>query len=76
MAIVITLDQMLLKRGMTLSELALRIDITLANLSILKTGKAKAIRFSTLEAICRELDCQPGDLLGHDPLAADPSPRV
>jgi putative transcriptional regulator len=71
MAIVITLDRMLLKRGMTLSELALRIDITLANLSILKTGKAKAIRFSTLDAICRELDCQPADLLGHDPTAAD-----
>lgn len=69
MAIVITLDQMLLKRGMTLSELAVRIDLTLANLSILKTGKAKAIRFSTLSAICRELDCQPGDLLGHDPSA-------
>lgn len=67
MAIVITLDRMLLKRGMTLSELALRIDITLANLSILKTGKAKAIRFSTLDAICRELHCQPADLLGHDP---------
>jgi putative transcriptional regulator len=48
---------------MTLTELAERVDITLANLSILKTGKAKAIRFSTLEAICRELDCQPGDLL-------------
>jgi putative transcriptional regulator len=67
MAVVITLDQMLLKRGMTLSELAARVDITLANLSILKTGKAKAIRFSTLDAICRELQCQPGDLLAHDP---------
>ncbi|WP_421567311.1 helix-turn-helix domain-containing protein [Stenotrophomonas sp. PD6] len=67
MAVVITLDQMLLKRGMTLSELATRVDITLANLSILKTGKAKAIRFSTLDAICRELKCQPGDLLAHDP---------
>ncbi|MEK0265624.1 helix-turn-helix transcriptional regulator [Stenotrophomonas sp. TWI819] len=74
MAIVITLDRMLIKRGMTLSELALRIDITLANLSILKTGKAKAIRFSTLEAICRELQCQPGDLLGHDPKAGDLPP--
>ncbi|MEG2805014.1 helix-turn-helix transcriptional regulator [Stenotrophomonas sp.] len=72
MAVVITLDQMLLKRGMTLSELAARIDITLANLSILKTGKARAIRFSTLDAICRELDCQPGDLLGHDPAAPHP----
>jgi len=69
MAIVITLDRMLQQRGMTLSELAGRIDITLANLSILKTGKARAIRFSTLDAICRELRCTPGDLLGHDPAA-------
>lgn len=69
MAIVITLDRMLLQRGMTLSELAGRIDITLANLSILKTGKARAIRFSTLDAICRELRCTPGDLLGHEPAA-------
>jgi len=75
MAIVITLDRMLLKRGMTLSELALRIDITLANLSILKTGKARAIRFSTLDAICRELHCQPADLLGHDPTGPD-EPRA
>ncbi len=67
MAVVITLDQMLAKRGMTLSELSSRVDITLANLSILKTGKAKAIRFSTLDAICRELQCQPGDLMMHDP---------
>jgi len=67
MAIVITLDRMLQERGMTLSELAGRIDITLANLSILKTGKARAIRFSTLDAICRELHCAPGDLLGRDP---------
>lgn len=66
MAVVITLDQMLAKRGMTLSELSARVDITLANLSILKTGKAKAIRFSTLDAICRELQCQPGDLMTHD----------
>ncbi|RRU14284.1 helix-turn-helix transcriptional regulator [Stenotrophomonas sp. 278] len=66
MAVVITLDQMLAKRGMTLSELSVRVDITLANLSILKTGKAKAIRFSTLDAICRELQCQPGDLMTHD----------
>lgn len=70
MAIVITLDRMLQQRGMTLSELAGRIDITLANLSILKTGKARAIRFSTLDAICRELRCTPGDLLGHDPATA------
>lgn len=63
MAIVVTLDALLQRRGMTLTELSERVDLTLANLSILKTGKAKAIRFSTLEAICRELDCQPGDLL-------------
>ena len=67
MAIVVRLDELLHARRMTLTELAARIDITLANLSILKTGKAKAIRFSTLEAICTALDCQPGDLLGHDP---------
>jgi putative transcriptional regulator len=64
--IFIKLDDLLYARRMTLTELAERVDITLANLSILKTGKAKAIRFSTLEAICRELDCQPGDLLGYD----------
>ncbi|TCM18803.1 putative transcriptional regulator [Novosphingobium sp. PhB165] len=64
--IVVKLDDILYARRMTLTELAERIGITLANLSILKTGKAKAIRFSTLEAICRELDCQPGDLLGYD----------
>lgn len=70
MAIVITLDRVLQERGMTLSELAGCIDITLANLSILKTGKARAIRFSTLDAICRELQCTPGDLLGYDPARA------
>ena len=59
----VRLDELLRERGMTLTELSDRIGLTLANLSILKTGKAKAIRFSTLEAICRELDCQPGDLL-------------
>ncbi len=64
MPIAIHLDAMLEKRGMTLTQLSERVDITLANLSILKTGKAKAIRFSTLEAICRELDCQPGDIIG------------
>ncbi|WP_395330218.1 helix-turn-helix transcriptional regulator [Novosphingobium sp. BL-8H] len=64
--IMVKLDDLLYARRMTLTELAERIGITLANLSILKTGKAKAIRFSTLEAICRELDCQPGDLLGYD----------
>ena len=63
MSIEITLDRVLLDRKMTLSELATRIDITVPNLSILKTGKARAIRFATLDAICRELDCQPGDLI-------------
>ncbi|MBR2671322.1 MAG: helix-turn-helix transcriptional regulator [Oscillospiraceae bacterium] len=61
--IIVNLDVMLAKRKMSSGELAQKIDITPANLSILKTGKAKAIRFSTLEAICRELDCQPGDIL-------------
>ena len=67
MAIVVRLDDLLHARRMTLTELASRVDITVANLSIHKTGKAKAIRFSTLEAICRELECRPGDLLDHDP---------
>lgn len=65
MPIFVKLDDLLHERRMTMTELAERIDLTLANLSILKTGKAKAVRFSTLEAICRELDCQPGDLLGY-----------
>ena len=64
MPIHVKLDDLLYARRMTLTQLAERVDITLANLSILKTGKARAIRFSTLEAICRELECQPGDLLG------------
>ena len=63
MSIHVNLDLLLVQRGMTLSELAERVDMTLPNLSILKTNKARAIRFSTLDAICRELDCQPGDLL-------------
>lgn len=63
MSIIVNLDVMMAKRKVSLSELAERIDLTPANLSILKTGKAKAIRFSTLEAICKELDCQPGDIL-------------
>jgi putative transcriptional regulator len=63
MAIVVNLDVMMAKRKTSLSELAIRVGITNANLSILKTSKAKAIRFSTLEAICRELHCQPGDIL-------------
>jgi putative transcriptional regulator len=67
MAILVRLDEQLHARRMTLTELAARVDITLANLSILKTGKAKAIRFSTLEAICTALECQPGDLLAFDP---------
>jgi putative transcriptional regulator len=63
MPIHVNLDLMLVRRQMTLSELAERVGVTLPNLSILKTNKARAIRFSTLDAICRELDCQPGDLL-------------
>ncbi len=63
MAIIVNLDVMMAKRKISLGELAEKVGITNANLSILKTGKAKAIRFSTLEAICRELDCQPGDIL-------------
>ena len=63
--IMVKLDDLLHDRRMTLTELAERVGLTLANLSILKTGKAKAIRFSTLEAICRELECQPGDLLAY-----------
>lgn len=63
MAIIVNLDVMMAKRKISLNELSERIDITPANLSILKTGKAKAIRFSTLEAICHELQCQPGDIL-------------
>jgi len=63
MPIVVNLDVMMARRKMSLNELAGKVDITLANLSILKTGKAKAVRFSTLEAICKALDCQPGDLL-------------
>lgn len=63
MAIVINIDVMLAKRKMSVTELAERVGITMANLSILKNGKAKAIRFSTLEAICSALDCQPGDIL-------------
>lgn len=63
MAIVVNLDVMMAKRKTSLQELAIRVGITNANLSILKTSKAKAIRFSTLEAICRELHCQPGDIL-------------
>ena len=63
MAIIVNLDVIMAKRKMSLTELSEKVDITVANLSILKTGKAKAIRFSTLEAICKVLDCQPGDIL-------------
>lgn len=67
MGIVVNLDVMMAKRKIGLSELAAEVDITLANLSILKNNKAKAIRFSTLEAICKALDCQPGDILEYVP---------
>jgi len=63
MGIVVNLDVMMAKRKMSLNELSEKVDLTLANLSILKTGKAKAIRFSTLEAVCKALNCQPGDIL-------------
>lgn len=67
MAIIVNIDVMMAKRKISLGTLAERVQITPANLSILKTGKAKAIRFSTLEAICRELDCQPGDIIEYRP---------
>lgn len=76
MAIVVKLDDLLHDRRMTLTGLAERIDITLANLSILKTGKARAIRFSTLEAICGALDCQPGDILEFVPDSVSDSGQV
>ncbi len=63
MAIIVNLDVMLARRKMSLSELSERVDISIVNLSVLKTGRARAVRFSTLEAICRALDCQPGDIL-------------
>lgn len=66
MAIIVNLDVMMAKRKMSLGELAEKVDLTLSNLSILKTGKSKAIRFSTLEAICQALDCQPGDILQYE----------
>ena len=67
MPIRVSLDRVLLERRMSLTELADRVGVTIANLSILKTGKARAIRFSTLDALCRELECQPGDLLVYEP---------
>ncbi len=73
MAILVQLDAMLLERRMSLTELSDRVGVTIANLSILKTGKARAIRFSTLDALCRELNCQPGQLLANSP---GPQPLV
>ncbi|WP_374577177.1 helix-turn-helix domain-containing protein [Phenylobacterium sp.] len=67
MPIRVNLDRVLLQRRMSLTELADRVGVTIANLSILKTGKARAVRFTTLAALCRELDCQPGDLLVYEP---------
>ncbi|MBL0892037.1 MAG: helix-turn-helix transcriptional regulator [Gemmatimonadaceae bacterium] len=72
MAIIVRLDALLQARGMTLTELSQRVGITIANLSVLKSGRARAVRFTTLDAICRELQCQPGDLLAHDPTAPEP----
>ena len=66
MAIRVQLDRVLVERRMSLTELADRVGVTVANLSILKTGKARAVRFSTLDALCRELECQPGDLLAYE----------
>ena len=71
MPIRVNLDRMLVQRRMSLTELADRVGVTIANLSILKTGKARAIRFSTLDALCRELECQPGDLVRFEPGPAD-----
>ena len=67
MPIIVNVDVMMAKRKISLNELSEKVDLTLANLSILKTGKAKAVRFSTLEALCKALDCQPGDLLEYIP---------
>lgn len=71
MAIVVNLDVMMARRKMSLGELSQKVDVTMANLSILKNNKAKAVRFSTLEAICRALDCQPGDILEYVPDGED-----
>ena len=72
MAIVVNLDVMMARRKMSLNELSQRVDITLANLSILKNNKARAVRFTTLEAICKALDCQPGDILEYVPEEGEP----
>lgn len=74
--IVVNLDVMMARRKMSLGELAEKVGLTLANLSILKTGKAKAVRFSTLEAICRVLNCQPGDILEYRENETDPNIKV
>ena len=76
MSIRVTLDRVLLERRMSLTELSERVGLTLANLSILKTGKAKAVRFSTLEALCRELECQPGDILVYEDENGEDSARL
>jgi putative transcriptional regulator len=73
MAIVVNLDVMLARRKMKLGELSEAVGVSIQNLSVLKTGKARAIRFSTLDALCRALDCQPGDLLAFDPSVAEPA---
>jgi putative transcriptional regulator len=73
MPIRVSLDRVLLERRMSLTELADRVGVTIANLSILKTGKARAVRFSTLAALCRELDCQPGDLIVYEPGPDEPA---
>lgn len=67
--IVVHLDRLLVERDMTLTELSEKVGVTLQNLSVLKTGRARAIRFTTLEAICQALDCQPGDILKHEPVS-------
>ena len=76
MATIVTIDVMLAKRKMSVTELAARVGITMANLSILKNGKARAIRFSTLEGLCRALDCQPGDILEYRPDAPPDTPTA
>ena len=73
--LIVNLDVMLAKRKMSVTELSERVGITMANISILKNGKAKAIRFSTLDAICRALNCQPGDILEYDPTPAEEPSR-
>ena len=76
MPIIVNVDVMMARRKMSLTELSEKVDLTMANLSILKTGKAKAVRFSTLEALCRALDCQPGDVLEYVPEPdAQPAPK-